>query len=151
MTRSPEGLDSLWSIDPPWVHAVDAGVSVEDVLAHPTSRSVTVRLDGRRMRTFEGVMAECRRAFRFPEYFGGTWASLDECIVDLSWLPGREYRVVIEHGAELLRDDAGDLPTLVRTLERAGQTWSRSFALGPEWGGGEVPFNTVIVGSPPEP
>ena len=150
MTVPGEGTESLWSIDAPWVHVVDAEVKVADLLAHDAGGAVSVVLDARRMSDFEGLMAECRAAFRFPEYFGRNWSAFDECIRDLSWLPGLAYQVVIEHGNELLREDLGELPTFLRTMERAGQAWSRSFARGPEWGGGEVPFNTVIIGSPPE-
>jgi len=150
MTGMGEGADTLWSIDDPWVHVVGADVEVQDLIANEAEGRVVVILDARRMTDFEGLMAECQRAFRLPDYFGRNWLAFDECIRDLSWLPGLEYQVVIEHGNELLRDDVEELPTLMRALERAGQTWSRSFARGPEWGGGEVPFNTVIVGSPPE-
>jgi hypothetical protein len=150
MTVPGEGSDSLWSIDAPWVHVVGADVDVANLLTHEPEGRVAVMLDARRMTDFDGLMAECQGAFRFPEYFGRNWPAFDECVRDLSWLPGRAYHVVIEHGNELLRDDLGELPTFLRTMERAGQAWSRSFARGPEWGGGEVPFNTVIVGSPHE-
>jgi hypothetical protein len=150
MEQEPPKAKSLWSLDAPWVHIVGADEPVEGLLADADPGGVTVILDARRMSDFAGFMAECQRGFKFPDYFGGNWPALDECLVDLSWLPGRSYHVVVAHGGELLRGDPSELPTLLRTLESAGQTWSRSFALGPEWGGGEVPFNTVIIGTPPE-
>ena len=52
-------------------------------------------------------------------------------------------------GSRLLVDETIELSTLHRHLESAGGRWANSFALGPEWGGGEVPFNVVLIGEPP--
>ena len=59
-------------------------------------------------------------------------------------LPALGYLVVIDAGMDVLIDEPLDLPTFMRHLKIVGQYWARSFALGPQWGGGEVPFNTVL-------
>jgi hypothetical protein len=69
---------------------------------------------------------------------------------DLSWLPGLAYTVVIEHGNDLLRDDLGETAHVPAHHGKSRPSVVEVFRTGSEWGGGEVPFNTLIVGSPPE-
>ena len=40
-----------------------------------------------------GVLSTC---LRFPDYFGGNWDALEECLNDLSWLPA-DAQIVIVH------------------------------------------------------
>ena len=85
------------------------------------------------------------REFRFPEYFGWNWAAFAECMRTLGERPAHGYLTVIGNSDQLLQDERGDAPTFLRQLEVIGQRWSTAFGLGPEWGGREVPFNTVLV------
>jgi RNAse (barnase) inhibitor barstar len=41
------------------------------------------------------LLATLARQLHFPDYFGGNWDSLEECIRDLSWLPAG--LVVLKH------------------------------------------------------
>lgn len=101
------------------------------------------------MRTLEGLFREFVRGFKFPEYFGWNWPAFDECIRDLSWFPAKAYLVIIRHADELLAAEVSELATFRRLLEVAARYWAHAFALGPEWGGGEVPFNLALEGRPP--
>ena len=83
--------------------------------------------------------------FAFPEYFGRNWAAFEECIKDLSWLPAVSYLTVVVNFHEVLADDADERDVYLRTIASAGEAWGRSFALPPEWGGREVPFNTILI------
>ena len=49
----------------------------------------------------QGVLAAVASGLRFPEYFGGNWDALDECLSDLSWIPAPGV-VLVFHGAERL-------------------------------------------------
>lgn len=66
--------------------------------------------------------------------------------------PAHGYLTVIRNAGQLLQQEPGDVPTFLRQLEDIGQHWANSFALPDDWGGGEVPFNTVLVrtGSVPD-
>lgn len=61
-------------------------------------------------------------ALRFPDYFGGNWDALDECIRDLSWLPSGD--VVLIHRDLPLRDDRASLSTYLSILKDAVEKWS---------------------------
>jgi hypothetical protein len=108
-------------------------------------------LDAEGMRETESLFREFVREFQFPEYFGWNWPAFHECMRDLTWLPATGYRIVIRNGPALLADDPSETATFLRQMSDIGRTWGNSFALGEEWGGGEVPFNTVILGDPDRP
>jgi len=133
------------SLSQPWVHALKPGESEPEVIDALVKTDFTASLNGARMRTFDHVMDEYARVFGFPAYFGRNWSAFDECITDLTWLPARSYLTVVVKADEILADDLLDKPTYLRLVRDAGQTWGRSFALGPAWGGGEVPFNTILM------
>jgi hypothetical protein len=100
------------------------------------------------MTVLDGVFREFVRGLEFPEDFGWNWPAIAECLTDLSWLPGTSYVLVVTDAGRPLIDDIDEVPTLQRHLESAGRRWANSFALGPEWDGGEVPFNVVLIGKP---
>ena len=58
----------------------------------------------------------------FPEYFGGNWDALDECIRDLSWLPQGD--VVLCHKDLPLLEDRAALSTYLSILKDAIEKWS---------------------------
>jgi len=58
---------------------------------------------------------------RFPDYFGGNWDALDECIRDLSWLPKGD--VVLHHNDLPMPDDHVSLSTYLVILEDAVDKW----------------------------
>jgi Barstar (barnase inhibitor) len=136
--------DAYLDTDSPWTHVVADASQVP-----PAGEGLTLTLRGSLMTDLEGVFREFVRALEFPEYFGWNWPAFAECLEDLSWLPARLYLLVVTDADQLLVDDALEVPTLYRHLESAGSRWANSFALGPEWGGGEVPFNVMLIGRPP--
>jgi hypothetical protein len=56
-------------------------------------------------------------ALRFPDYFGGNWDALDECIRDLSWLPNGD--VVLRHRDLPMQEDRASLSTYLAILKDA--------------------------------
>jgi Barstar (barnase inhibitor) len=60
-------------------------------------------------------------ALRFPDYFGGNWDALDECICDFSWLPPGD--VILSHKDLPLSGDRALLSTYLTILKRAVEKW----------------------------
>jgi hypothetical protein len=60
-------------------------------------------------------------ALRFPDYFGGNWNALDECITDLSWLPPGD--VVLIHKDLPLADNHASLSVYLSVLRNAAKNW----------------------------
>jgi hypothetical protein len=60
-------------------------------------------------------------ALRFPDWFGGNWDALEDCLTDLSWIPAPGYLILIEGWDQLAKDD---LDTLRAVLAAAARFWA---------------------------
>jgi hypothetical protein len=140
---------TTWSevsrITGPWVHRATPEELLQILHAAASADVLLVQLDGARMHTLDELFREYVREFSFPEYFGWNWAAFDECMTELEARPAHAYLTVIARAEETLSAELGELDTYHRQLEGIGRHWAGAFALGPEWGGGEVPFHTVFV------
>lgn len=63
-------------------------------------------------------------ALRFPDYFGGNWDALEECIHDLSWLPSGD--VVLRHRDLPMLEDRPSLSIYLEILKEAVEKWRTS-------------------------
>ena len=61
-------------------------------------------------------------ALRFPDYFGGNWDALNECIRDLSWLSSGD--VILTHEDLPLSEDWASLSTYLSILRDAVEKWN---------------------------
>ena len=61
------------------------------------------------------------KELKLPEYFGKNWDSLEECLLDLSWLS--ERRLVIFHRVLPLGLNLKDQQTYICILARVMQDW----------------------------
>ncbi|MDJ0380997.1 barstar family protein [Streptomyces sp. G-G2] len=86
-----------------------------------------VRLDLDGVRSKAELMRRCGEALRLPEWFGGNWDALADCLIDLSWLasaPGRLLAVTSWRGYATARP--GDWETFRDVLEQAVDFWRTS-------------------------
>ena len=72
------------------------------------------------------------QALRFPDWFGGNWDALEDCLGDLSWRPGDGHVLVLRNWQALTSDDLGVLIDVLRS--------SAEF-----WQGRGKPFFAVLV------
>lgn len=85
-------------------------------------------LDGRLLGDKATLLAELGRVLDFPDYYGGNWDALEECLADLSWRPG-PLSLLITH-ADALADDLRE--NLIEIFLQAAHAWAvegRAFAL----------------------
>jgi hypothetical protein len=103
------------------------------------------RMRGSAMTTLDGLFDEVSSALFFPNYFGRNWDALDECLVDLSWLPAPAYVLLIDGALDVLRDEPVEqLATFLRILARAAADWAVTIELGEPWDRPAVAFHTVL-------
>ena len=74
-------------------------------------------------------------SLKFPDYFGNNWDALDECLVDMEWMPSSGYLLVVS-GARQLWSKAPSL---------AGKLVSAWLAAATTWASEDVPFHLVFT------
>ncbi|RBM17000.1 barstar family protein [Streptomyces sp. PT12] len=85
---------------------------------HATAADLTAVVDK------ETFLAECARALDLPGWFGGTWDSLYDCLIDLSWWgTPRGYLIVARGWHALERNAPGLAETAVRVADDATAHW----------------------------
>lgn len=70
------------------------------------------------------LLAALASAGRFPDYFGGNWDALLDCLRDLSWIGERS--VVIMHSDVPLQNDSSECRTYLEILQTALAEWSEA-------------------------
>jgi RNAse (barnase) inhibitor barstar len=136
--------ERLTALAPPWAHvAVLARGQVTFPLPELPPRFVSRTLDGRRCATKGQLMDEFARAFAFPVYFGRTWDAVEDCLTDLTWLPGTGYVLLMTRAEQTLRDQPGEYRMLIDLLESVGRAWATGTTGHPDRG--PVSFHSVLV------
>lgn len=82
---------------------------------------------GKKCATTQALFDECAAAWQFPYYFGENWNALDECLADLSWLPGAAYIALITHAGRVLDQQSARRRMFWELLQRAAAAHSRPF------------------------
>lgn len=75
-------------------------------------------------------------AFRFPEWFGGNWDALEDCLTDLSWDKAGGYVALFEHAGDLAKLAPHELATAVEIFESVAEYWDEQ----------DRPFWTLFAG-----
>jgi RNAse (barnase) inhibitor barstar len=82
-------------------------------------------LDGGSISSKEDLMDAVAAALEFPDYFGGNWDALDECLRDLgTWLPAEGYVVVVAGAEGFWRRSPELAGMLVRAWLDASDVWT---------------------------
>ena len=82
------------------------------------------------------LMERIARALGFPEWFGGNWDALEDCLTDLSWLDAGGHVLIFEGTQAIAADDSGVLGDI---LASAASYWAERGR----------PFFAVFVGGAP--
>jgi hypothetical protein len=117
--------EQLRSAKPPWVHLVvlDPGQKPDTVLATPPGFAVR-KIDGRRGRTKQGLLAEFARSLEFPADSGRNWDAFEELLASLDWLPAKGYLLIITDADDLLVEDAEDYDTFIEIAKDVAKEWA---------------------------
>jgi hypothetical protein len=114
----------LQSTKPPWTSLlVVTGGQRADSLVHPPAEFALRLIQGTKCQTTAGLFTECARALNFPDYFGHNWDALEECLIDLEWLPAKGYVLLVTDAGCVLPDDEEEYETFLEILRDAGEAW----------------------------
>jgi hypothetical protein len=83
---------------------------------------IVVHFGESKIRSKEALMEEFDRLFNFPWYFGKNWDAVDDCLSDLSWMPGKGYLLAMITYPELGLKDFYLFLDVIRT---ASSRWNQ--------------------------
>lgn len=120
--------DLAFLLDPPG-QAITTDAPADalwDALQALRARGLEARfLQGSRMETLDGALAEFAAALQFPPYASATLDGLDECLNDLEWLPaGPLVLVLLAADRSLAQAPAADQEALARILAATVRAWN---------------------------
>jgi|APFre7841882630_1041343.scaffolds.fasta_scaffold114337_1 RNAse (barnase) inhibitor barstar len=69
------------------------------------------------------LLARIGAALGFPDWFGGNWDALYDCLDDLSWLKATGHLIVIENASALRVKSQEDFVTLLDVFEETARSW----------------------------
>ena len=79
----------------------------------------TLDLEGRKDKRL--LLDEVARVLGFPEWFGGNWDVLEDCLLDLSWSKAGGWVLIFKNFAGLPPDDLG---VLMDVLGSTAEYWA---------------------------
>ena len=70
-----------------------------------------------------GLLERISAALAFPSWFGANWDALYDCLVDLSWRPGKGWVLILENAHDLRYAAPDALDNALAILNDAAIAW----------------------------
>lgn len=108
---------------PDWscIHFTPTSPSQAELVAE---RIMPLRIDGAGAGNGSGLIAMLAEAFEFPDYFGGNWDAVNDCLRDLEWLPAENYALVVNGSGELWQTAPEAAGALIASWQLAAESWA---------------------------
>lgn len=84
----------------------------------------------------EEFLVQLSKTMRFPEWFGGNWDALADCLKDLSWLQAKGWVVILERSKHFCGGHGHEFKEAMQVMAEAAEYWR----------GEGKPFWTLIGG-----
>lgn len=81
-------------------------------------------VDLRDCRDRDDALERIAAALQFPDWFGGNWDALADCLNDLSWLPAPGYVLMLDHADDWRRGDLEGFEVLLDVANDTGARWA---------------------------
>ena len=72
----------------------------------------------------DDALARIAHALGFPDWFGGNWDALADCLFDLGWRAAPGHVLVLDHVEAWRADARTDFDTLLEILNEAAGLWA---------------------------
>lgn len=106
------------------VYVVEASGSGDFLAAAMALDFAAVAIDLTGCTDRQEALARIAKALRFPDWFGGNWDALADCLADMSWWPAAGYLLLLEHAAQWRDAEPEEVDTALEVLEEAAQGWA---------------------------
>ena len=80
-------------------------------------------IEGKLIARKEQLLNHVATALRFPDYFGGNWDALEECLADMEWVDAPGYLIYYDHIDTLAKEHPDQLQTFVEICRDAVASW----------------------------
>ena len=80
-------------------------------------------IEGKNIARKEQLLNHVATALRFPDYFGGNWDALEECLADMEWVDAPGYVIYYDHIDPLLEAHPDQFATFVEICRDAVGSW----------------------------
>jgi RNAse (barnase) inhibitor barstar len=106
------------------VYTVAAGADADYIEAASSLDFASVVIDFDGCTGKDDALERMATALRFPEWFGGNWDALADCLADLSWLPAPGYLLLLARTEAWRTADPVAFETLSVILDDASGRWA---------------------------
>jgi RNAse (barnase) inhibitor barstar len=71
----------------------------------------------------EDFLEHLSETMRFPDWFGGNWDALADCLRDLSWLDAKGYVIILEKSKHFCASHRHEFDEAIDVLKEAARYW----------------------------
>jgi hypothetical protein len=96
---------------------------------------IPATVDPAQISSEEELLSAVAEALRFPDYFGGNWDALDDCLRDMNWLPSAGCVLFVLGAQRLWSSHGPQAGQLVESWLLAAEFWSQQ----------SIPLHLVFV------
>lgn len=120
-------MTDLLAPEGPFFHLLAGPVEALEAAVLPFRNRATVcLLPGTGMPDADGVFRTFQRELGLPDYFGGNWDALDECLSDLEAMPATALLLVLTDAGRVLQHSPEELDFLAEILARTAEAWAEA-------------------------
>ena len=96
----------------------------DDVLAAMHGGALRVaRIDLAGAAGKDALIARLAAALEFPEWFGGNWDALEDCLTDLAWCAASGYVLILANAGGYAAAEPAEFETALEVLDGAAEYW----------------------------
>lgn len=96
---------------------------------------VSATVEAAQISSKEELLVAIAKALRFPDYFGGNWDALNDCLRDMKWLPSAGCVLFLLGADNLWRSNSQQAGQLIESWLLAAEFWSQQ----------SIPLHLVFV------
>jgi RNAse (barnase) inhibitor barstar len=82
------------------------------------------QLNGLEIKSKNDLLSHLARVLMFPDYFGNNWDALEECLLDLGWIPANGYVLLFSHPENFVTNSLEDFKIFKEIITSASKYWS---------------------------
>jgi len=87
--------------------------------------SIAFNVDGSKITNDKDLLTEISIVCKFPDYFGNNWNAMEDCLIDLEWLPAAGYQLIWRNASKLFLSSPEDFLVFLDICKSASEFWQK--------------------------